>query len=82
MFNLDELNQLVRMAQVLRVRTGNLARTPAAARAIEKGSGAAREEVKRIEEAAELCREVQTKLERVRNYITDPDGAEEDAKGL
>ncbi len=60
--NPEEFNQLIRMAQVLRVRAANLSRD--VARIKDHGP----EQAKKLEDAAELCRDIQSKLEQVRAF--------------
>lgn len=56
--NLEEINQLIRMAQVLRVRSSNLAtdlaRLPKAPKDVVQG----------VHDVAELAREAEAKLKR------------------
>jgi hypothetical protein len=59
----DEINQLIRMAQVLRVRSTNLttslARLPKAPKDVVQG----------VFDVGELCREVEAKLKRAFDAI-------------
>lgn len=68
--NLEEIDQLIRMSQVLRVRARNLARDVAAAKIRENGSGVRREGVKNLEAAAELAGDMQAKLEKTRDLLS------------
>lgn len=68
--DLDEIDQLIRMAQVLRVRATNVSGDVAAAKIRENGSGVRREAVQNLEAVAELCRDVQTKLEKARSLLS------------